>query len=93
MQTNVLINTTGHARLSDFGLSLIHAEFQGTSTSMLDGAVRWAAPELYYMPDSHEEVEGGNITLSEQSDIYSFGSVMLQVSWILSIRGRFGIPE
>jgi hypothetical protein len=50
---------------------------------MLDGAVRWAAPELYYMPDSHEEVhveDGRNIALSEHSDIYSFGSVMLQVS-------------
>jgi hypothetical protein len=73
LQSNILINTAGHAHLSDYGLSLIQAKFQGTSyhTSMLDGAVLWAAPELYHMPDSHEAVEEGqNIALS----------VILQVS-------------
>ena len=60
---------------------------------MLDGAVRWAAPELYYMPDSHEEVDDAHITLSEHSDIYSFASVMLQVGPSLGPIVRFGMTE
>ena len=52
--------------------------------SMMDGAVRWAAPELYYTPDSHEE--GESHALSEHSDIYSYGSVMLQVSPIFHLQ-------
>ena len=85
-QSNVLIDAGGHARLSDFGLSTILAEFQGTSyfTSSIGGAVRWAAPELYYVPDTPEDDEDDFETsanaLTEQSDIYSFGCIMLQVS-------------
>ena len=52
--------------------------------SMVDGAVRWAAPELYYTPDPHEE--GESLALSEHSDIYSYGSVMLQVSRFFHLR-------
>jgi len=69
---NILINSEGRALLSDFGLSTIIAEFQGTSyyTSSIQGAVRWCAPELF---KGHPEP-----ALSTRSDVYSFGSVMLQ---------------
>jgi serine/threonine protein kinase len=76
-QSNILIDANGTASLCDFGLSTILAEFHGTSlfTSTISGSVRWTAPELY-------EVTDGTIAigLTTQSDIYSFGSVMLQVS-------------
>ncbi|KAF9241777.1 kinase-like domain-containing protein, partial [Melanogaster broomeanus] len=47
--TNVLIDASGKACLSDFGLATIHHEFLGTSffTSSSQGNVRWAAPELF----------------------------------------------
>jgi serine/threonine protein kinase len=67
-------------------LSTIQAEFQGTSyfTSSIGGAVRWTAPELYHVPEdsseNEEDLEAPADKLSEQSDIYSFGCVMLQVS-------------
>jgi serine/threonine protein kinase len=75
-QSNVLVDEDGKARVSDFGMSKILSEFQGTSyfTSSIGGAVRWAAPELYrvYEDDVFPEV-------TVECDIYSFGSVALQV--------------
>ncbi|KIJ68023.1 hypothetical protein HYDPIDRAFT_165760 [Hydnomerulius pinastri MD-312] len=76
--TNILIDFGGRAYLSDFGLSTIHREFLGTSyfTSSSRGNVRWAAPELFEEP----KADGTPLAiLSEKTDIYSFGSVMLQV--------------
>ncbi|KDQ54708.1 hypothetical protein JAAARDRAFT_196591 [Jaapia argillacea MUCL 33604] len=71
--SNVLIDLDGKACLCDFGLSSIIAEFHGTSyyTSNIRGAVRWAAIELF-----RDEVSP---TISIKSDIYSFGSLMLEV--------------
>jgi len=72
---NILIAVNGKACLCDFGLSAILAEFHGTSyfSSTISGSIRWAAPELYRVEDG--VVAAG---LSTESDIYSFGSVMLQ---------------
>ncbi|KAF9241784.1 kinase-like domain-containing protein [Melanogaster broomeanus] len=75
--TNVLIDTSGKAYLSDFGLATIHHEFLGTSffLSSSRGNVRWAAPELFEVP----EHEGSRSVLcSEETDVYSYGSIMLQ---------------
>jgi len=71
--SNVLISSDGRAHLSDFGLSVIVAEFAGTSyfTSALNGTVRWIAPELLAIPE-----EEGAITIpTSNSDIYSFGCI------------------
>jgi hypothetical protein len=57
-------------------MSSIMLEFQGTSyfTNSIRGAVRWAAPELYRTYDDNVSP-----TITSACDIYSFGSVMLQV--------------
>lgn len=75
-QSNILIDDEGKARLCDFGLSSIAADFQSTShlTSTIGGNVRWAAPELYHI---YEDDSTPSVT--KYSDIYSFGSVMLEV--------------
>ncbi|KAG1743008.1 kinase-like domain-containing protein [Suillus lakei] len=68
---NVLIDDLGKARLTDFGLSAASGGFRGASylgQAGRPGAIRWAAPEL---------IEGQHSTF--ESDIYSFGSIMLQV--------------
>jgi serine/threonine protein kinase len=73
--SNVLIYADGRACLADFGLSTIVLEFVGTSyfTSSIRGNVRWVAAELCEAPEDNE------ISLSTECDIYSFGSITLQV--------------
>ncbi|KAG2116788.1 kinase-like protein [Suillus clintonianus] len=76
---NVLIHGDGTACVADFGLSLMYSEIisasQASWTSTLKGNMRWMAPELLV-----PEREDGSLTRpSEQSDIYSFGGIILQV--------------
>ncbi|KAG2051685.1 hypothetical protein BDR06DRAFT_577442 [Suillus hirtellus] len=75
-KTNVLIDGDGKAYLADFGLSGTFKKLAGmTYLTMMNchpGAVRWTAPELL----SEEESASAATT---QSDMYSFGSIMLQV--------------
>ncbi|KAG0703871.1 kinase-like domain-containing protein [Suillus ampliporus] len=55
--------------------SVIHGDFNSASwTSTLKGNLRWMAPELLV-----EHEDGSEVRPSEQSDIYSFGGIMLQV--------------
>ena len=87
-QSNVLISNEHNACLTDFGLSRILAEFEGTSywSSTVGGALRWRAPEL--LPRQDDPVEEDDTEKSKESgpvltfecDVYSFGCVMLQAS-------------
>ncbi|KAG2138075.1 kinase-like protein, partial [Suillus bovinus] len=76
---NVLIHGDGTACLADFGLSLMYSEVisasQASWTSTPKGNMRWMAPELLVQ----EKEDGPPIRPSEQSDIFSFGGIMLQV--------------
>ncbi|KAG1806415.1 kinase-like domain-containing protein [Suillus plorans] len=76
---NVLILDDGTACVADFGLSLMYSEVisasQASWTSTLKGNTRWMAPELL-VP---EKEDGSQVRPSEQSDMYSFGGIMLQV--------------
>ncbi|KIK34715.1 hypothetical protein CY34DRAFT_41950, partial [Suillus luteus UH-Slu-Lm8-n1] len=73
---NVLIGSDGTAYLADFGLSGTLTRLPGmTYLAKLDchpGALRWSAPELFSAEESDSAV-------TTQSDIYSLGSIMLQV--------------
>ncbi|KAG1893441.1 kinase-like domain-containing protein [Suillus fuscotomentosus] len=75
---NVLILDDGTACVADFGLSLMYSEVisasQASWTSTLKGNMRWMAPELLV-----EREDGSQVRPSEQSDMYSFGGIMLQV--------------
>lgn len=74
--SNVLINTEGMACLVDFGLSTVLGGLEGGSSiapsSYRPGAIRWTAPELLGDPEI-------SYSPTPKSDIYSFGSVMLQI--------------
>ncbi|KZP15399.1 kinase-like protein [Athelia psychrophila] len=76
---NVLIDDDGKARLIDFGLSLIRAEFENTSftSSTIGGALRFRALEISPPLDGH--YENFNPVLTFACDVYSLGSVILQV--------------
>lgn len=73
--SNVLINTEGMACLVDFGLSTVIGGLEGGSSiaplSHRPGAIRWTARELL-----DPEI---SCSPTPKSDIYSFGSVMLQI--------------
>lgn len=60
-------------------------EFIGTSyfTNSIKGNIRWAATELFEIPEGDEEGEASTL-LSTECDIYSFGSIILQVGSLLS---------
>ena len=79
-QSNVLVYGDGRACLADFGLSTIVMEFIGPSylTSTIRGNIRWAAAELFEVPE--DDVEEAAVSLSTECDVYSFGSITLQVS-------------
>ncbi|KAG1731190.1 kinase-like domain-containing protein [Suillus paluster] len=71
---NVLIDSRGNAYVTDFGLSMLLAECDGLSFEAYQpGSIRWVAPELINLAE--EEVEKPTTC----SDVYSFGSVALQV--------------
>ncbi|KAJ7092196.1 kinase-like domain-containing protein [Mycena epipterygia] len=74
---NILITDAGHAQLTDFGLSMIMPEFEGTSymTGSIHGAVRWAAPEVFRVRPNGD----ASLDVSAMSDVYSFGGIMYQV--------------
>ncbi|OAX34481.1 kinase-like protein [Rhizopogon vinicolor AM-OR11-026] len=78
--SNVLVHGNGRACLADFGLSTIVVEFIGTSylTNTIKGNIRWAAAELFEVPGDDEQDEAV-VSLSTECDIYSFGSITLQV--------------
>ncbi|KIK78073.1 hypothetical protein PAXRUDRAFT_834731 [Paxillus rubicundulus Ve08.2h10] len=75
---NVLMDTNGNAFLADFGFLPIVLAFRTAPylSTAIGSSVRWAAPELFEVPKS---TKGPPLQLSLQSDIYSFGSIMLQV--------------
>ncbi|KZT25001.1 kinase-like protein [Neolentinus lepideus HHB14362 ss-1] len=72
--SNVLIDEDGIACLCDFGLSIMMVECEGTSSGSTGGALRWTAPELVKLRS-----EGKTPKAGKECDIYSFGSVTLQV--------------
>jgi len=76
-KANVLIGSDRKAYLTDFGLSGILNKSTAGMTYLVNmtcrpGALRWTAPELL----SEERLASANT----QSDMYSFGSITLQVS-------------
>lgn len=79
LQANILHDGGDHACIADFGLSRLARDLELPSTSQLSsigGALRYTAPELYTFGDVIPCV-----TL--YSDIYSFGSIALEVSkWV-----------
>ncbi|KAJ6529709.1 kinase-like domain-containing protein [Mycena capillaripes] len=75
---NILIGDDGRAQLTDFGLSMIVPDFEGTSymtMSGIAGAVRWAAPEVFRIRPNGDT----SLNVSTMSDVYSFGGIMYQV--------------
>ncbi|KZP18659.1 kinase-like protein [Athelia psychrophila] len=89
--TNVLIDDNRKARLVDFGLSSIRAEFEGTSfiSSTIGGAIRYRALEI--APTLNGDYQDFNPELTFACDVYSLGSVIFQV--LSSLQPYHDIPS
>ncbi|KAF8129313.1 kinase-like domain-containing protein [Boletus edulis] len=84
VQSNILIHGNGRACIADFGLSMVLTEFGGstfTASCHARGTLRWIAPELLDLEISEDETgeESPYVAPTTQSDVYSFGSIMLQI--------------
>ncbi|OAX34176.1 kinase-like protein [Rhizopogon vinicolor AM-OR11-026] len=80
--TNILVSSDGRLCLGDFGLSMIIniAESDTSFNSHHVGNVRWMALEILAMPD-----EGTSPWPTKATDVYSYGCIMIQVHYVLSL--------
>ena len=73
---NILVDSGGCVRLTDFGLSLLA---EGTPYNYGSvhggGAIRWSAPELF----EPEEFGLDNARPTPRSDVYAFACVCIEV--------------
>ncbi|KAG2041331.1 kinase-like domain-containing protein [Suillus americanus] len=70
---NILIDSDRNVHVADHGILTMCSEISGTS--YIRSNVRWAAPELFEVPENEESLP----TPQPASDIYSFGCIILQV--------------
>ena len=86
-QSNILIDDSGQACLTDFGLSNLKAGFgKNTSywTATIGGAIRWRAPELL-PPFDWVATKAFTPILTTACDIFSYGQIVLQVRLCFSL--------
>ena len=71
VQPNILVDDTGHARITDFGLAAVTQNLDSIRCLSEDhgDTARWTAPEIL-------SEEG---TYSKEADIFSFAMVMIEV--------------
>lgn len=72
-QNNILIDSNCNARVADHGILIMCSELLGTSN--IKSNVRWAAPEIFKLPENKESMT----PVKPPSDVYSFGCIIFQV--------------
>ena len=73
-QANILVDTSGHARITDFGLAVVTQDLEliRSGSDKCGDSVRWIAPEIL----------DGRGTHSKEGDVFSFAMVMIEVGCI-----------
>ena len=69
-QSNILVDATARARITDFGLAMVTQDLGSIRSVSAEGdrSARWIAPEI---------MDGG--TYSKEADIFSFAGVAIEV--------------
>ena len=72
-QQNILVDTTGHARITDAGLAADTQDLVSVHDVPAENGhnMRWAAPETLDAPGAY----------GEEADIFSFAGVMIEVCY------------
>ena len=73
-QANVLVDKSGNARLTDYGLALINSNANLTVASPTIENSRWLAPEITNPHDTSDIV-----VESKPADVYAFGMLAIEV--------------
>ena len=94
-KSNILVDDSGHVRITDFGLAEIsrNPDFGRSASCRDDLSLRWAAPEVWNKGE-----------YSEKADIFSFATVTIEVRHrmpyfakarliVLSCRCRCSLPR
>jgi serine/threonine protein kinase len=71
VQPNILVDDTGHARITDFGLATVTQNLDSMQSASEDrgNTARWTAPEILTEEGTH----------SKEADVFSFAMVMIEV--------------
>ena len=71
LQPNILVDNTGRARITDFGLATVTQNLDSVRSASGEHGhtARWTAPEILNEKGSH----------SKEADIFSFAMVMIEV--------------
>lgn len=70
-QSNILVDATGRARITDFGLAMITQDLDSIRHAPAEGShgTRWIAPEILNGQGAH----------SKRADVFSFAGVVIEV--------------
>ena len=70
-QKHILVDTTGHARITDFSLAMVTQDLDSIrdTSAEFDHRARWIAPEILNNQGAH----------SKEADVFSFAGVMIEV--------------
>ena len=71
IQSSILVDATGHARITDFGLATVTQDLSSIRTASAVGNqnARWVAPEILDDRGSY----------SKEADVFSFAGVTIEV--------------
>ena len=77
-QANVVVDRTGHARLTEYGLASINSipSFTVSATPEVVGTSRWLAPEII---DPFRDVNGMLVVESKPADVFAFAMLTVEV--------------
>lgn len=79
MQPNILVDASGNARITDFGLASVARDPSSVASNSPDSGytVRWTAPEIFHGPT----------TASKEADVFSFAMVVFEVRTMVGLQG------